>query len=203
MALDLGSAIPPEWVLFPRRRFQINCFGFVSSNCATHSLMHWCCLMLWVGPKSSSTLIQKCIGAAASMVYYSRTHGKCRVCQHCKPGTWFRCVICGVWMGMHCNPRQVPLATGFDDAKDESRFDPFEVSLHCYIWTSEVKLRSKRADLCLTCCINMILNRIFANVLPILVQRTVLRYVSWGSWWWRSESCFSCSSFFFCFPNQS
>ena len=86
-------------------------------------------------------------------------------------------------MGMHCNPRQVPLATGHDDEKDESRFEPYEVSLHCYIWTAEEKLRSKRADLCLHCCINLILNKIFERALPTLAQRRTLQFVSWGSWW--------------------
>ena len=84
---------------------------------------------------------------------------------------------------MHCNPRQVPLATGLDDAADERRFEQFEVSLHCYIWTSEVKLRSKRADLCVSCCKNKILNKLFVRELPILAQRRILKFVSWGSWW--------------------
>ena len=121
------------------------------------------------------------------MVYYSRQYGKCHVCQKEKPTRWFRCVICGVWMGSLCNPRQVPLAKGLDDDEDESRFEQFEVSLHCYIWTSEVKLRSQRADLCSSCCIDEILNKFFARELPILAQRRILQYVSWGSWWWCFE----------------
>ena len=84
---------------------------------------------------------------------------------------------------MHCNPRQVPLANPRDDAADESRFEPFEVSLHCYIWTSDVKLRSQRADLCSSCCINKVVNKIFERVLPILAQRRILKFVSYGSWW--------------------
>ena len=84
---------------------------------------------------------------------------------------------------MHCNPRQVPLASGLDDAVDERRFEQFEVSLHCYIWTSDVKLRSQRADLCVSCCTIKILNKIFEFELPILAQRRILQFVSWGSWW--------------------
>ena len=120
---------------------------------------------------------QKSFGARANMVYYNRSYGKCHVCQQCTPGTWFRCVICGVWMGELCNPRQVPLATGKDDAVDDCRFEQFEVSLHCHIWTSEIKLRSKRADLCSSCCIWIL------RELPILAQRRILKYVSYGSWW--------------------
>ena len=53
------------------------------------------------------------------------------------------------------------LAGGVDVAVDDSRIEQFDVSLHCYIWTSEVKLRSQRADLCSSCCINRILKKIF------------------------------------------
>jgi len=111
----------------------------------------------------------KSFGDRTNMVYYNRPYDKCHVCQICKPFTWFRCVICGVWMGMHCNPPQLPLPTGDDDV-DDAR-------------TSEVKLRSQRADLCSSCCINKISNKIFERELPILVQRRALKCVSYGSWW--------------------
>ena len=126
---------------------------------------------------------QKIVGARTNMVYYDKQYGKCHVCQESKPRAWFRCVICGVWMGSLCNPRQVPLASGLHDDDDENRFEAYEVSLHCYIWTSEVKVSTKRADLCINCCIDKILNKCFARELPILVQRRILQYVSWGSWW--------------------
>ena len=149
--------------------------------------MHSCWSTLWAGKQILWYSFQSIVGARTNMVYYDKQYGKCHVCQESKPRAWFRCVICGVWMGSLCNPRQVPLASGLHDDDDENRFEAYEVSLHCYIWTSEVKVSTKRADLCINCCIDKILNKFFARELPILVQRRVLQYVSWGSWWWRSE----------------
>jgi hypothetical protein len=54
-------------------------------------------------------------------------------------------------MGKSCNPRRVPLySTEFQ--LNDTRFGPDDVSLHCYIWTSDPALRNKQADLCVDCC---------------------------------------------------
>ena len=111
------------------------------------------------------------------MVYYRKSHGKCKVCKICRPRHWFRCVICGRWMGMHCNPKQVwDTSLGLED---ERRFDQDEVSLHCYIWTSNND-RSERADLCVFCCESQLLPSTF----PAHIKRRILKFVSWGSRWW-------------------
>ena len=123
-------------------------------------------------------------GAVVRMVYRSSYHGKCRVCQRCRPKHWFRCNLCGEWMGLHCNPRQVPFASPKDTV--DNRFEQFEVSLHCYIWTSEAPDRSLRADLCIKCCEEKILktsSEINATELPAHVKRRILKFISWGSWW--------------------
>ena len=124
--------------------------------------------------------------ACSTMVYYARMYGKCHVCRICTPGTWFRCVICGAWMGMHCNPRKLALArTPFgseeSDIEEENlrRYLDHEVTLHCYIWTSDAKDIKKRADLCAICCSNRLLPPAF----PTGVKRKIWEFVSWGSWW--------------------
>ena len=121
----------------------------------------------------------------AKMVYYKKSHGKCHVCQRCSPRTWFRCRLCGVWMGSGCNPRQVPYATG-NLLLDDSRYEQFDVSLHCYIWTSEVKNVDLRADLCCNCVSNKVLKRVD----PVHVKRKILQFMSWASWWWGSFMMF-------------
>ena len=84
-------------------------------------------------------------------------------------------------MGSACNPRQVPHATGRDLLLDDSRYEQFEVSLHCYIWTSEVKFRDLRADLCCNCVSNKVLK--WERELPAHVKRKILQFVSYASWW--------------------
>ena len=106
------------------------------------------------------------------MVHYKKSFGKCHVCQRCSPRTWFRCRICGVWMGSACNPRQVRSATG-DLLLDDSRYEQFDVSLHCYIWTSEVKNVDLRADLCCNC----VSNKVLKSVDPVHVRRKILQFM--------------------------
>ena len=129
--------------------------------------------------------------SSATMVYHSGYHGKCWVCKTDEPKHWFCCDLCGTWMGMLCNPRQVPLAGSTEIKGDfDERFEPHGVSLHCYIWTSMIKKRHERSDLCKDCCENVILTaksfgvkEITDRVMPAEVKRKILQYVEWGSWW--------------------
>ena len=92
---------------------------------------------------------------------------------------------------MLCNPRQVPLAGSTEIKGDfDERFEPHGVSLHCYIWTSMIKKRHERSDLCKDCCENVILTAKSFGVkentdrdMPLEVKRKILQYVEWGSWW--------------------
>ena len=128
-------------------------------------------------------LVRMSSQSVASMVHRpsNNRRRRCHVCKKCSPTTWFRCVLCGVWMGMHCDPRKVPRASS--RYYDDSRFEQFEVSLHCRVWTSEARMSSRRADLCRNCCEAKVL----ANnpALPVHAKRRILQFVSMGSWWWR------------------
>ena len=99
---------------------------------------------------------------------------------------------------MHCNPRHVERfrtenekEMDLDKLTDpDQRFGPHEVSLHCYIWTSMIKKRHDRSDLCKDCCENVILTaKSFGvkentdRVMPVRAKRKILQYVEWGSWW--------------------
>ena len=151
-----------------------NAFVFIFHCLIEHFMLKYC----------SSAVCQRHL-----MVHYRKRYGECHVCGVCKPGTWFRCVVCGIWMGMSCNPRgqQVthyhkdsngnPLSRYHNDS--DARFASGDVSLHCYIWTSDVKDRSQRADLCCECAANAIL----PSKLPTSAKRLIWQYVSWGSWW--------------------
>ena len=80
-------------------------------------------------------------------------------------------------MGAGCNPRQVPYATG-DPLLDDSRYEPFDTSLHCYIWTSDVKHVDLRADLCCNC----VSNKVLKSVKAAHVKRKILQFMSFASW---------------------
>ena len=91
---------------------------------------------------------------------------------------------------MHCNPRKVP--SGNENEDEDNRFQQFQVSLHCYVWTAMEPLRAKRADLCCLCAEMKLLsndaleciggNRTTVE-LPTEVKRRIWKYVDWGSWW--------------------
>ena len=133
-----------------------------------------------------ATLVDR-YGSCSIMVYYRRYYGKCHVCKQCRPSSWFRCNLCGIWMGMHCNPKQVPFASKNED--EDRRFQHFEVALHCYVWTSTSSFRAERADLCCVCVETKVLANVAFGVpcdfpdLPAHVKRRILKFVEWGSWW--------------------
>ena len=63
------------------------------------------------------------------MVHRKKYYGKCQVCNTCRPGTWFRCNLCGVWMGMHCDPFKDRTAGTRTSIYDESRYEQL-----CLAW---------------------------------------------------------------------
>ena len=85
-------------------------------------------------------------------------------------------------MGEYCKKPNHVLASGWVD--NDPRFNAEDISLHCYIWTSNDD-SSRRADLCSWCCEHVILGRPSINdvELPINLKRDILKMVSWGSWW--------------------
>ena len=86
--------------------------------------------------------------------------------------------MCGAWMGKGCNPRKVPHATP-NCPSDDSRYERFDVSLHCHIWTSKVDNVDLRADLCCNC----VSTKVLKSVEPVHVKRKILQFMSWASWW--------------------
>ena len=117
------------------------------------------------------------------MVHYKKDYGKCHVCRRSKPRSWFRCNLCGVWMGYHCEKANHVHAREWLEV--DSRFETNEVSLHCYIWTSEERSRERRADLCKWCCEHRILGRGDRKdtEIPVESKRYILKLIGWGSWW--------------------
>ena len=117
-----------------------------------------------------------------AMVHYRKNYGKCHVCSECSPRAWFRCVLCGNWMGMSCDPKR-KFGTSYS-IRDDRRFDSDDAVLHCYIWTSDERTRAQRADLCSNCATRRIWQHVpLGENLPTSTKRRIWQFVSWGSWW--------------------
>ena len=86
-------------------------------------------------------------------------------------------------MGKLCDPSNAAMTMVPRSLNEDARFGFNDVSLHCYIWTSNDS-RTQRADLCVNCCRDVVLvpeNPV--HRLPVHVKRRILKFVSWGSWW--------------------
>ena len=89
----------------------------------------------------------RCIhsGVQATMVYHKNCRRYCHVCQTCRPKSWYRCNLCGVWMGKSCN-------WGW---KQRSQYEFPEgeyIGWHCLIQTKKEKISSGRyAVMCERC----------------------------------------------------
>ena len=94
---------------------------------------------------------------------------------------------------------------------EDDQWDGWHISLHCYIWTSIVRDRRQRADMCVVCVEHIVLSREGFNAsdslklaglpvhvndlilkfvgprglpeLPVDSKRVILKFVSWASWW--------------------
>ena len=137
------------------------------------------------------------------MVGWSGTY-QCECCgDQIHNGQWHRCVLCGRWIGRWCRARKTQSAASAPSSSFSSpgfqgfppgcrmlrkfRGHPDLFSLHCLIWTSDLRFRSRRADICRDCIAGKlcIIKHAGGNeqVLPINVLRNILVYVGYASSW--------------------
>ena len=125
-----------------------------------------------------------------SMVYHKNYSGLCEVCWTCQPSSWYRCNLCGAWMGASCNlgkkDTTKPLPGGRKRRRgvDVLPTEP-DIGWHCLIETepSERKSTGKYAVMCDPCAGDKLWRQSAYQQLPHHCKVLIFPFVSRSTMW--------------------
>ena len=119
--------------------------------------------------------------SAWHMVYHRHYQGLCHICWTCRPSSWYRCEICGAWMGASCNWGRVK---GMRRGVDVPPPEPY-IGWHCLIETelSERKSTGKYAVMCEPCAGDELWRQAAHHELPHNCKVLIFQFVSHSTMW--------------------